>query len=203
VHTTTQLAAEVMQHGAPGARVAHAALFERIVERMHRYFRRMIRDPHEAEECLQRCLVLLEQSLAERRYEPGRSFNTWMWLKARTVYAQWCRERERAPTQLADGDADVADPRSPQADVDRRLDATTLLEALARQLGPEPYEAFVLYYEGGLTQAEVAEALGRDRKTVARRIAEAHALIDRLVGGYDESKSDVPSGPPRADTQLE
>lgn len=171
-----------MRTGAPAARVAHAALFERIVERIHRYFRRMIRDRDECEDCLQRTLVLLEESLVARKYEPDRSFNTWMWLKARTVFAQWCRERERKPAGLADEGQQVREPKDGVAATEQALDAATVLERLREELGGETYEAFVLYYEGGLTQAEVAEALERDRKTVRKRIREAHALIDRLLG---------------------
>lgn len=178
MHTTTQLAAQAMDHGTPDSRVAHAALFERILRRVHRYFQRMVRDPHEADECLQQTMVLLEQSLVERKYEAGRSFNTWMWLKARTVFAQWCRERERRHDVLAGEVAGRADPLGTR---ERQLDSATVLAELRERLGEETYEAFVLYYEGGLTQAEVAEALGRDRKTVRKRIAEAHQLIDRLL----------------------
>jgi hypothetical protein len=36
---------------------AQAALFERILERVYRYFRKTVRDPHEAEDCVQRTLA--------------------------------------------------------------------------------------------------------------------------------------------------
>lgn len=180
MHTTTQLAGDVIRDGAPAARVAHAALFERVLTRIHRYFARMIRDAHEAEDCLQKTLVLLEQSLVRRDYDPSRSFNTWMWLKARTVFAQYCREHERRPVSLAEPAA-APDRRSPQAQLERQLDAQTVLKHLRDKVDPEAFEAFVLYYEGGLTQAEVAAALDRDRKTVRKRIAEAHAAVDELL----------------------
>lgn len=181
MHTTTHLAAEAMRTGAPAARVAHAALFERILERIHRYFRRMVRNPDEADECLQQTLMLLEESLRARKYDPDRSFNTWMWLKAHSVWAQWCRALERRPESLPE--APVADRRASGVhESERRADAAAVLEAVRERLGDEAYEAFVLYYEGGLTQAEISDALGRDRKTVRKRIQEAHALIDDLLG---------------------
>lgn len=162
---------------------ARAALFERIIERMHRYFARMVRDPGEAEECLQRALIELDRTIQDGSYDPGRSFNAWMWLKARTVWAQWCREREKRPQTLPAEDVAIgarAGAGSPS--VERRLDAVTVLEEVARRLGDEWREAFLLYYEGDLTLEEVAETLGRDRKTVTKRIQEAHELIDRLLG---------------------
>jgi RNA polymerase sigma factor (sigma-70 family) len=134
-------------------------------------------------ECVQRTLVELERSLREGTYDPARSFNAWMWLKARTAWAAWCRERERRPAPLPDEVQLGAAPDSPEvARVERRLDAEAVLAEVRRRLGDEAHEAFVLYYEGELTLAEVAETLGRDRKTVSRRIADAHALIDRLLG---------------------
>jgi RNA polymerase sigma factor (sigma-70 family) len=178
VHTTTQLAAEVMQSGSAQSRVAHAALFRRVLQRVHRFFRRMVWEPGEAEECLARTLLLLEESLVEGKYEAGRSFNTWLWLKARTVYAQWCRERERRPTPLPAEPATASE----QEREEQRLDANAILARVRADLGEESYEAFLLYYEGGLTQAEVAAALGRDRKTIRTRIAEVHAHIDRILG---------------------
>lgn len=188
MHTTTQLAADAMRSGSQAARLAHGLLFERVLERVHRYFRRMIRDATEAEDCLSRTIVLLEESLRSNKYDPGRSFNAWMWLKAHTVYAQWCREREKRPAQLeveVPGERVVARRSSEDDGVgarERALDAAHVLEQVAARLGPEVYECFVLYYEGGLTQEEVATAVERDRKTVRKRIAEAHALIDELLG---------------------
>lgn len=189
MHTTTQLAADAMQSGSPAARVAHALLFERVLERVHRYFRRMIRDPNEAEECLSRTVMLLEESLRSQKYDPDRSFNAWMWLKAHTVYAQWCREREKKPAALeheVPGEQVATRRRSSEDEGvvarERELDAAYVLEQVRTRLGAEVYECFVLYYEGGLTQEEVSQAVERDRKTVRKRIAEAHALIDELLG---------------------
>jgi len=179
VHTTTELAGEAMDSGAPASRVAHAALFQRILRRIYAYFRRMTRDEHEADDCLQQTLLLLQESLTRKTYDPDRSFNTWMWLKARTVWAQWCRKRERRPQALPEA---VSDPRDDVAAATRRSDAAVILEQVRERLGDEAYEAFVLYYEGGLTQAEVAATLERDRKTVRDRIRSVHALIDELLG---------------------
>ena len=178
MHTTTELAGEAMDSGAPAARVAHAALFQRILRRIYAYFRRMTRDEHEADECLQQTLLLLQESLTRRTYDPGRSFNTWMWLKARTVWAQWCRQRERRHQALPES---VRDPRDDVGEAGRRSDAAVILEQVRERLGDEAYEAFVLYYEGGLTQAEVAATLERDRKTIRERLRSVHVLIDELL----------------------
>lgn len=171
-----------MRSGAAAAKVAHAALFERILERIHRYFRRMLKDQDAAADCLQKTMTLLEESLSRGTYQPDRSFNTWMWLKARTVFAQYCRAYERKPNQLPEGPQVDRDQQDPSEAAAERMDAEAVLARVRSDLGEETYEMFVLYYESGLTQAEISAALERDRKTIRKRIREAHALIDRLLG---------------------
>lgn len=180
---TTELAGDALRE--PHDETArHAALFERIAGRIYGYFTRTVWDPTEAEELAQRTLVELERSLRERSYDPARSFNVWMWLKAHTVFAQWCRERERDRERSGGAAAPVAVRArdAGTAAVDARVDAEKVLREVQQRLGDETYEILVLCYEGGLTQVEVAEAVGRDRKTVATRLREARALAARLLG---------------------
>lgn len=171
---TTLLAADVISYGS---QVANEELFDRIIARIHRYFLRVVQDHGEAEECLQETLVALEASLREKRYDATKSFNTWIWLKARTVYAQWCRNLEKRMDTLP---KDLPERRSSEASTSIRTELSELLEEVARQAGPEAREAFVLYYEGGLTKGEISEVIGRDEKTVRKRIDEAHRIIHRL-----------------------
>jgi RNA polymerase sigma factor (sigma-70 family) len=179
---TTELAGDALREPL-GSNARHALLFERVASRIYRYFAKTVWDPTEAEELAQRTLVDLERSLREKSYDPARSFNAWMWLKAHTVLAQHCRERatkRKEPLTEARALTDHA------ADVDARLDAAAILKRVQQRLGDEAYEIFVLFYEGGLTQSEIAEAVGRDRKTVAGRLREANAFAQQLITG-DES----------------
>ncbi len=179
----------------------HAELFERIVARIHRYFTRLVWDAGEVEDLLQRTLLELERSLRERSYDPARSFNAWMWLKAHTQFAQWVRERQRRMARLGDPEAHAA-PGDPIDRVAAKADAEAILHRMQEELGEETYEAFVLTYEGGLSQAEVALAVDLDRKTVRKRLAAAHRLIDRILGKTtpeDERPSDRPDDQPEDD----
>src|SRR5262245_12602249 len=97
--TTTGIAG-----AAAGAGAAHAALFERVLERVYRYFRKTVWDAGEAEECAQRLLLELARSLKEGRYDPARSFNAWLWMKAHSVFVDWCRERGRRLEPLLEQD---------------------------------------------------------------------------------------------------
>ncbi|MFC1707830.1 RNA polymerase sigma factor [Planctomycetota bacterium] len=177
-HTTTRMAGEALRE-TPGESLHHARLFERVMGRIYRYFRKLVHDQAEAEDLAQQTLLELERSLREQRYDPDRSFNTWMWLKAHTAYAQWCRRLGRRMEPLpADAGPELPDTSRAAGEA---LDAETVLTEVERQLGSETYECFVLYYQGGLTLTEVGEVIGRNRKTVADRIASAHRLIDRLL----------------------
>ncbi len=173
---TTELAGDALRE-TRSSNERHAALFERIASRIYRYFVKTVWDRNEAEELAQRTLVELERSLREKSYDPARSFNAWMWLKAHGVFQTWCRERATRKTAPLDSDPIIPVP----AHRDEKLDAEHILRELQRRLGDETYEVFVLYYEGGLSQTEVAEAVGRDRKTVASRLRQAHALIEELI----------------------
>ncbi len=174
---TTELAGDALRETA-GSNARHAVLFERVAARIYRYFARQVWDRGEAEELAQRTLVELEQSLRERSYDPARSFNAWMWLKAHTVFAQWCRERATRRTEAL---GEPSTPAGHESPVDARLDTQAILKEIQQRVGPEAYEIFVLYYVSGLTQAEVAESTGRDRKTVATRLREAHAVAERFL----------------------
>jgi RNA polymerase sigma-70 factor, ECF subfamily len=176
---TTELAKAANEDGPTGAEV-RAELFERILGRVHRYFGRAVADPHQAEECAQETLLALERSLREGRYDAGRSFNTWIFMKAHQTFVDWCRRREREARPL---DALARGPSDdPRPAVERRLDGRALLAAVEAELGAETLETFVLRYEAGLTLDEVAEATGCERRTVSRRLARAHELIDGLLG---------------------
>jgi RNA polymerase sigma factor (sigma-70 family) len=165
---TTHLAGEVARATAS---MASAELFERIMERIHRYFLKLVQTEDEAQECLQETLVLLERSLREGTYDPSRSFNTWIWVKARSVFAQRCRRLDtRRTTPLDQGGDGLTgdDGTDAHRRIEQRLDAAAVLAAVRRRLGEETYEAFVLFYEGGLTKGEVAEVLGRVLHVSAR-----------------------------------
>ena len=182
---TTRLAGRALAEPRTST-ARHAALFERVVPRIHRYFNKLVWDAGEAEDLLQRTLLELERSLREKTYDPARSFNAWMWLKAHTQFAQWARERERRMLPLPEEDQGALSDAL--ARIDDRLDAAAILRVVQDRLGDATYEVFVLYYEAGLTQGEVAEAVDLDRKTVRKRLEAAHRLIDRVLGDHEEAQ---------------
>ena len=189
---TTGLAGAALGQGSADAR---AALFERILARVHRYFARVTGDPDAAEELTQETLLVLERTLREARYDPARSFNTWIFLKAHQVLVGWLRRRE-LERRVRPGDLPAAaPPDDPARAVERRLDGAALLAAVREELGEDTLETFVLRYEGGLSLEQVAQATGCERRTVSRRLERAHALLDRLLGRDGRAAAGPGAGP--------
>ena len=175
---TTHLAGAAV--GAPAERDLRAALFERVLERIHRYFARVVWDSSAVDDCVQQTLLALERSLQEGTYDPRRSFNRWMWLKAHSVYVNHCRARAREPSSLPEAEPCAEEPE--QDHVESRLDAEAVLTHLRKELDPESVGMFVLFYGEGHTITDLAALTGRDRKTVRARLKNAKAAALKLLG---------------------
>jgi RNA polymerase sigma factor (sigma-70 family) len=178
---TTYLAADAL--GDPTERSLRAALFERILVRIHRYFSRVVWDKSAVDDCVQQTLLALERSLQEGTYDPRRSFNRWMWLKAHSVYVGYCRSKARSPGELPEN-AQLSDSpaSSPTESVEAKLDAEVVLRRLRGALEPETFEMFVLFFGENHNVTEVAAITGRDRKTVRKRLRQAKEQALGLLG---------------------
>ncbi len=176
--TTTHLAGGAV--GNPAERSLRAALFERILFRIHRYFTRVVWDADAAEDCVQQTLLKLERSLQEGTYDPRRSFNRWMWLKAHTVFIEHCRAHAKKPLALPD-EAVLGEDGLAEVQVDSKLDAEAVLTHLRANLESEDFEMFVLFFGERCTVTEISTITGRDRKTVRKRLDLAKRAATRLL----------------------
>lgn len=185
---TTRLAGDVS--GRPGRASERSHLVERILPRVRRYFARLAGQA-DADDLVQETLLRLEASLTSGEFEAGRSYNAWVWLKARSVWVDALRRKGRRPTRSLELHEATDAPDSASAssdrrrgrsapDLDARLDAETLLAALRARVGEEVFHTFVLYHEAELTQDEVALAAGCDPKTVRRRLRLAEESLATL-----------------------
>lgn len=174
---TTDLAAAARAESA-SRNVAQEALFERVAGRLLGYFHRKFWDEEEAREALQDTLLRLEESIREGSYDPTRSFSSWMWIKAHSVYVDRCRARaRRRPTGDVPG---AVVSRSP--DPSAALGAREILERARALLGEDVYEVLLLRYESRLTLSEIAETLEVDRKTVSNRLQRVQRTLEDLLG---------------------
>jgi len=183
MNTTTGLARKVMKDGPQAARQEHCLLFERVMFRIHRYFRRVIPNNVEADDCMQQTLLNIEESLLFDKYDPDKSFNVWLWIKARTVFAKWCRDKSK---HLVESNSEKIETNGDinSGFIEKKIDYKTVLGEISESLGQEVYEIFILYYESDLTQTRIAEITGRDRKTIRDRIKSANQLTRKVLKSY-------------------
>lgn len=162
-----------------------AELFERHGRMVYGICRAMLRDAHEAEDATQQTFLSAYRALLGG----ARVRDSGAWIA--TIARNECRSRisagMRAP--LADADRDLADVPHGVDEVERRMQAGELRDALA-ELPERQREAVVLRYFYGLRYGEVAKALGLSRPATeallfrarrAMRVRLRHAVGTALV----------------------
>lgn len=140
------------------------------------FCRRLLGDPHEAEDAAQDAFVALYR--CGPRYVPSAPFRALLYRLARNA----CADARRRPAPLPGPDLPETqdpDPGAPEA-AERRLRAAELRRAVAR-LTPLQREALVLTHFEGLTYTEAAAVLRVPVGTVCSRAAAALAALRRLL----------------------
>ncbi len=176
--STTNLAGRALGNGGRSLR---SELFERVLNRIHAYFVRLLWDPHAVDDCLQNTLLRLETSLQEGRYKPQHSFNRWMWMKAHAVYVEFCRKQARQPRMVELAGQGRESPEL--ARVEAQLDSATLLARLRSNLKPETFEVLVLYGQEGMSLCDIAALQSCHTRTVRRRLRDAESLAAGYASG--------------------
>jgi RNA polymerase sigma factor (sigma-70 family) len=171
---TTELAGRAAR-AVPGSNAEIARLLERVMPRVFKFFCRRVYDVAMAEDLASQTLAGVLQALLKGSYDPGRSFNTFLWTIARRRLADEYDARKKKPPPEAGRESD-----SGLRAVDTRLDGEAILRAIHSRLGSEKYEAFLLHYEG-FRATEIAEIVRRDRKTIASWLAEAQDIARRML----------------------
>jgi RNA polymerase sigma-70 factor (ECF subfamily) len=175
---------------ARGDRVAFSALMSATMGDLYRFIRRYVGDADEAHDLLQETYA--SAWLAIRRYDPSRSFATWLRSIAVNKCRDWGRKRTvrrfirgamglDAPEAMAVG----VDGPEPEAGIDDRRRMAELDRALAEL--PDNLKAPLLLASlEGRSHVEIAEMLGITSKAVETRIARARQklsmALSRAVG---------------------
>ena len=183
-----------MGSGAPlearavtGDRAAFSALMTATKGDLHRFVRRYVGDDDEAYDLVQETYT--SAWLAIRRYDPSRSFPTWLRSIAVNKCRDWGRKRTvrrvvrgvmglDAPEALAVGDG-TASP-------EERLDQGQRQAALDRAMSalPDVLKApLLLTALEGRSHAEVARIVGATPKAVETRVARARARLAEALRG--------------------
>lgn len=179
---------------AGGDEDALGQLYDRFGQAVYSLCLRIVRDGATAEELTQEVFVRLWRSAAS--FEPTRGkLSTWLLRIAHNLALNEVRRRQSRPVVAPDVDweiesASLADPSTdgdPSVAVWMRERADVVRRALAQLPAPQR-RAIELAFYGGLSQAEVAAALGDPLGTVKSRIRVGMQRLRELLvaAGVDE-----------------
>jgi len=169
-------------------------LYDRYQRAIYSLCLRVVHDAPAAEEVTQEVFVRLWRSAAS--FEPGRGrFSTWLLRIAHNLALNEVRRRQSRPVVAPDADWELEGARlvDTQQENDPELalwlsERAQVIRQALEQLPTPQRQAIELAFFGGLSQAEIASALGDPLGTVKSRIRvgmqRLRALL--LAAGLDE-----------------
>jgi RNA polymerase sigma-70 factor (ECF subfamily) len=180
---------------AQGDEEALGQLYDRFGQAVYSVCLRIVRDEAMAEELTQEVFVRLWRSAASFESTRGH-VSTWLLGIAHNVALNELRRRQSRPVVAPDTDWDVAsaaladtsDESDPAVAANMHERAQMVRRALAHLPAPQR-QAIALAFFGGLSQVEVAAALGEPLGTVKSRIRVGMQRLRELLvaAGVDEA----------------
>jgi len=149
-------AEELAAEAAAGSSACFEALVRRFGPRLLRYLRRRVGDAHAAEDLLQETFLKAYRNLG--RYDPSRSFATWLFtIATRLAASHWRSHRPGA----AMGDVDPPDRRGrgPLQTAALREQHANLWALAARVLPDSQYTALWLRFAEEMAVREIADVM--------------------------------------------
>jgi len=164
-------------------------LVDRLGPRLLRYLRGKVGDAHTAEDLVQETFLKAYRNLG--RYDPSRSFSTWLFTIATRLAISHARSRRPA---AALGEYDPADTgRSDPAETVARAEQHRSLWARAsRVLGDDQYSAMWLRYAEEMSVRDIAGVMGKTRSGVKVLL---HRARRRLMGVSATAAAPAPVAP--------
>lgn len=150
---------ELVRRAAAGDADAFGMLFDRLHDRVYRYFAARMRDRAEAEDMTATVFLEAAHRLPQFRGD-GRAFIAWLFTVARQDLADLRRRERRHPVDPVEEvpvENTAPDPAQQVAD---RMDADRLWAALDR-LTDDQREVLLLKFAVGLSNQEVARVLNK------------------------------------------
>jgi RNA polymerase sigma-70 factor (ECF subfamily) len=172
-------------------------LYDANHDRVHRLLGR-IAGPHDAEDLTQ--IVFAKAATALLRFRGDALASTWLYRIAANVASDWLRGRAAREAKLTvhlpevpEGEtghahAAIAVP-DPQSSPEQPLVRKEMHDHIRREIGQLPEgsrEVLTLGQLGGLTDEEVAQALGISLANVKVRLHRARAQLKQAIGAHCE-----------------
>jgi RNA polymerase sigma-70 factor (ECF subfamily) len=178
--------AELATEALAGSEAASRALVARYATPAVNFIFRYVRDRALAEDLAQEGFLRVFQRLGS--YDPNRKFSSWFFQVLRNLTIDYLRVNRIATSSLnelteagyeggAIVDSGVASPEQ-QA---RQSELAVVMGRALSKLRPEYREVVVLRYQEGLTQPEVAEALGMPSGTVKTYLHRARKELAEIL----------------------
>jgi RNA polymerase sigma-70 factor, ECF subfamily len=170
----SQTEADYLQRAIQGDETAFCALVEMHQTHVYNLCYRMLGSPQEAEDAAQETFWRAYRNL--QRYDPARSFTTWLL----SIAAHYCidqQRRRRLPTieldELLDMENFAPDPGpSPEKDVAEKENVEDIQKQLA-ELNPNDRAILVLRYFHEMSEDEICRALSITKSAVKSRLHRA------------------------------
>jgi RNA polymerase sigma-70 factor, ECF subfamily len=192
--------AEFIQDALKGEESAFASLVDLHQTHVYNLCYRMLGSPQEAEDAAQETFWRAHRNL--QRYDPARSFITWLL----SIAAHYCidqQRRRRLPTieldELLDTENFTPDPGpSPECDMAEKEEVEEIQKHLAK-LNPNDRAILILRYFHELSEEEICDALTISKSAVKSRLHRARLhMSEQLMhkknrinveGKYHESQA--------------
>lgn len=176
--------AQLMLRYAAGDARAFEELYERNRGALWRFIKRLVGEAVATDDVFQECWSRVIGS--RERYRPTARFSTWLFRIAHNCCMDhWRQNGRRGAHETTDDDAIAATAdvpaRNPHEIALADEKSRRLVAALAR-LPEEQKLVFLLYVEGGLSLAEIAEQTGTGEETAKSRLRYAVARLKETLG---------------------
>ncbi len=175
--------AQLMLRYAAGDARAFDELYANHRSAIWRFIRRSVKDAATTDDVFQECW---SRVIAYREsYRPEARFATWLYRIAHNCCMDhWRKSGRRGQRETADDDAIAAAADGSAEPLAAALEgeAAARLAAALERLPEEQRATFLLYVEGGLTVAEIAETTDVNPETAKSRLRYAVARLKQALG---------------------
>jgi RNA polymerase sigma-70 factor (ECF subfamily) len=156
-----------------GDPTALGAMIARYEHRVYRYLLRLVRDHAAADDLFQQTWLQVVRQI--HRYDPSRSFDTWLFAIAHNAAIDLLRRRPGE--ELADYPAAGPDPLDALIAGERAANVAAAMEKL-----PAHYrEVLTLRFEDGMKLEEIAAVTGAPLSTIKTRVQRGLDTLRRML----------------------
>ncbi|MBL8057970.1 MAG: sigma-70 family RNA polymerase sigma factor [Anaerolineales bacterium] len=186
---------ECIARARAGDETAFTPLVESYQAAIYNLCYRMLGNPQEAEDAAQEAFLRAYSQL--RRYDPSRSFKTWLF----SIASHYCIDllRKRRLTWLSIEDEALPphpalhDPTLGPEESATRREQTAAIQGLLGRLAPDDRTVIVMRYWYDLSYEEIAEATGATVSAVKSRLHRARGALAEMLPGERASAAAAPA----------